>query len=83
MFECKLVYRFSNGEVEGFKGCGFSAETARQDALNQIGRKVAIVRNARKNGEEFEHSRLSESFHGLTPNEDAQVKRDWGTNVRY
>ena len=83
MFECKLAYRYAAGEVEGFKGIGGTNEGARRDALDQIGRKVSIVRHARKNGEEFEHSRLIESIASLTPDEQALVKQDWGTNVRY
>lgn len=61
------AYRYAAGEVEGFKGMGFNKERARQDAINQIGRKICIIRESGANkNEEFEHSRLIEDKKSLS-----------------
>ena len=55
--EYRCAYRYMTGEIEGFVGISLSGEAeARQDALNQIGRKLVHVNHARK------YKGLSEEF---------------------
>ena len=84
MFEHRLAYRFANGEVEGFKGSGFTKASAKTDAINQILRKLEIVNN---NGiatpHQYDPARVIERPDDVNPIEIEQIQRDWKSNYRY
>jgi hypothetical protein len=76
MYEYCLGYRFQGVRcghefVEGFKGVGFSSETACRNATRKAQNKCEAV------GEAFDQSRIFVSEVGLTPAELRQVQDDW------
>lgn len=87
-WNCFVVYRHWEGSVEGFRGDGKTSEAARQDALNQIGRKINYIRESSvwkgktKIVPEFEFSNLC-LLSSLNQNDQEMVHRDWLTDVRY
>jgi len=86
--EYRCAYRWQTGDVEGFVGTSLQGEAAaRQDALNQIGRKLVHVNHARKykglSEEFYEPGRLITSVIGLTIAEKALIETDWKTGLRY
>ena len=79
MYHFKLVYRFKNNEVEGFKGIGFTSESSKKDALNQIKKKLASFQIL----EIFDAKRVYENNRALNQKELDTVVLDWQLNVRY
>ena len=80
----RIAYTYSNGEVEGFKGTGPSAETAYVDAMNQLVKKIAIIQITRPDEPACDRTRIVTDFaHKLTDEQWETVKRDWRSNVRY
>lgn len=89
MYEYRLAYRHHDGEVEGFKGWGFTARAAEEHALRQIQEKVKLIDSiqfAREpqhgwNRIVFDEKRVIRSLYPhdrkLTRKELEQVKRDW------
>lgn len=81
-----LAYRFSTRDLEGFVGLGPSEDQAHRDAINQVGRKCLIIREIRRNGEEFEFGRVIAVPAGtnlVTLEEYRLLCRHWNTCVRY
>lgn len=78
MFKHCLAYRWANGDVEGFKGIGSTKTSARNDAIQQIQRKMSIVPT-----QKFNPDSVIESDDSLTLDERKLVRDDWQTNVRY
>ena len=78
-----IAYRHQNGEVEGFRGFGLSAETAQEDAVEQIKRKLKTVEEWNQDGSIYDESRVIRSFDGLTKDERDLIQKDWKANVRY
>jgi hypothetical protein len=84
-YEHRTAYRHDNGEVEGFIGNGGTKKAAKDDAKDQIERKLRIL------GEdctpalaiEFEKSRLIQSPSRLNSDELHKVQDDWRSGVRY
>jgi hypothetical protein len=83
-YEDRVAYRHPNGEVEGFKGVGGTKKKARDDAIDQIQRKLAIVRqDFRPDDPPYDPARLITSHLKLSVVELKVVLKDWSTNVRY
>lgn len=76
MFKHNLAYRFSNGEVEGFTGFGFSKEQARINAIQKVGKKLDLLSDM-LGKQTFTESSVIESDKGLTAAERAQIRKDW------
>jgi hypothetical protein len=86
------AYRFDDGQVEGFRGYCHDPmfkspkackELAKQDAFEQIRRKLEFIRISRPNQSKFDESKVINYSQPLTEDEYTQVKRDWNTNLRY
>jgi hypothetical protein len=77
MYCCQLAYRHRNGEVEGFRGVGFSIESSRQDCLRQIRYKVEAIDGC------YSLNRVIEHTADLSVTELAQVREDWALGMRY
>ena len=83
MYEHFLAYRFANGEVEGFKGCGFTKARAKTDAVNQIRRKIDHTLWPPEPFHKFDLTRLIETPIGITIEDLKIIRSDWKTNLRY
>jgi hypothetical protein len=82
MFQYGIGYRFSNGEVEGIMGYGFTKESSQRDAIQQVINKL----NSFQVREVFNHTRvIDNSDNGtFTSQELEQIKTDWKCKtVRY
>jgi len=87
-YEYRCAYRYSTGEVEGFVGISLQGEAgARQDAINQIGRKMVHINQTRRyrklSEEAYGKVQLITSVKDLTPADKAIIEADWNTGVRY
>ncbi|CAK9251231.1 unnamed protein product [Sphagnum jensenii] len=60
-----VAYRFQNNEVEGFKGTGFTADSAERDAISQVVKKLQSFQVP----EQFDPKRVYSSPEKLTPQE--------------
>jgi len=80
MFEHRIAYRHDTGEVEGFKGTGFTAEAALEDAQRQIIIKCEhYITPARS----FNRQSVIHNDNGLTPKEMEEIRQDWHSKARY
>lgn len=43
MHKYMLAYKHDNGDIEGFVGLGFTKAAAREDAINDIRKKLRII----------------------------------------
>ncbi len=82
-YQHRLAYLHPCGEVEGFVGTGLSRENAEKDAIRQIHKKLAIVKELRPTDPEFDKSRVIKSPYALTREQLAAVKSDWQSGLRY
>lgn len=77
MYEFKMAYRFTNGEVEGFIGHGISIAKSKEKCLEQIMRKCKIIE------EDFIKENIINSFKKLSNIEITLVKNDFNNNLKY
>lgn len=83
MFECRLAYRFGNGDIEGFTGCGSTKESAERNCIAQMRRKISTIVSLVCPDVIFTEANVIRSSSGLTKAQQAQIKKDWGSTVRY
>jgi hypothetical protein len=84
MYAHFLAYRHPCGEVEGFRGGGFTKASAKKDAINQILRKLEIVNtNGIAKPHAYDTARLIETPIGISIEDLKTIRRDWKSNVRY
>lgn len=83
MFEYRLAYRFSNGDIEGFIGTNFTEKAARENAIDQIYKKIAWINDLGTTKEQFSDNRIITSFDGLTKEEKEIIRNHWNSNVKY
>ena len=84
MYETRLAYRHDNNECEGFKGISSANESqSRDDALNQIRKKLALLGELEGTPRLFDKNRVVESKEGLTKDEIASIELDWRVSSRY
>ena len=77
MFEHKLAYRYSNGEVEGFVGIALTNENkAKEKAIQKVKEKIRVIRDTR-NEPDFDEKQLIVSLHDCTADEFLQIQQDW------
>lgn len=85
MYQYLVGYRHRNSEVEGFKGFGFSPESAKEDAYRQIKLKLEHFMTP---PDEFNRKLLIEEPHALNFGDDGkkemeQLRQDWHSKARY
>lgn len=78
MYEFKTAVRWNNGEVEGFRGIGFTKESAEQNANTRIANKLKMINELKSIPESFPHK--LNSFNGMTKEEKESIQADWTTN---
>ena len=80
MYQHTIAYRHQNGNVEGFKGFGFTPKSAEADALNQIQLKLSFYVNPplRLNPDGV----ITDDTQ-LTLDELEGVRQDWHSKARY
>lgn len=83
MYEHRVAYAYTDGSVEGFKGFGSTKKKAEGDAIDQIAKKILIVRETRPDEPPYHKSRLVTSPSRLKPEQVESVKADWRAGVRY
>jgi hypothetical protein len=69
----RLAYRHHDGEVEGFVGVGFDKKAAEHAAVRKAAAKVRAI------GQVFRADGVIHRPEGLSPDEVAQIRRDWKT----
>lgn len=74
MFKFNTAVRWSNGEVEGFVGIGFTKEAAETNAASKIADKLKSIQITKP--DELNPHRLK-SFTGMTKEEKESVQNDW------
>jgi hypothetical protein len=82
-----MAYRYAT-DVEGFVGVGFTEKAAKQDALNQLVKKLEIVEPIWPAHRRMFDSRQlicteQEAKAALTPQELKIVQCDWASGFRY
>lgn len=85
MFECRIAYLHTNGEPEGFKATGFSRMAAKEDALSQIEKKLAILRGTSAEPLILDPDRLIKRFGLMNLNKQQMetIIEDWNSGCRY
>lgn len=71
MYEYRLAYRHTDGEVEGFVGRGLTREGAAESALTKILEKVSSI------GDKFNKDNVYKNKDKLSAREMEQVRVDW------
>lgn len=71
MFLFRLAYRHQNNEVEGFKGVGFTKQTAQADAERNARNKCEAIRQP------YDPNRLINNPEGLSPEDLKIIRKDW------
>jgi len=85
MYQYLVAYRHRNGEVEGFKGFGFTAQCAKDDAYRQIRLKLEHYMSV---PESFTVRQLIETANALSLGNEGikemeQLRQDWHSKARY
>lgn len=85
MHQYLVGYRHRNGEVEGFKGFGFTPQSAKEDAYRQIKLKLEHFMSV---PDSFNVRQLIESANALNFGDEArkemeQLRQDWHSKARY
>lgn len=87
MYRHRLAYRITPFEIEGFVGRGFTKESAREDAISQIKKKLAIILEDGTSWPvhtfKFSWEKVVEGEASLTKPELESVRNDWNSNMRY
>lgn len=76
MYIFRMAYRHSNGEVEGFCGCGSSQAAAERDAERKVRSKCLALDQI------YDRNRRIDSVRGVDKAEMEIIRADWKVSER-